>query len=126
MGKPKQSIVLIWLFFVTPFARAGPPFGRSFREGPSFAAYFGLQIILKGLKEISRMVKRNLKRIDIWFCLILTIALLFMAKGHTQIITPLRLMQTIPLPDVVGRIDHMAIDLKGQHLFVAALGNNSL
>ncbi len=25
--------------------------GRSFREGPSFAAYFGLQIILKGLIE---------------------------------------------------------------------------
>ena len=72
------------------------------------------------------MVKRNLKRIDIWFCLILTIALLFVVKAHTQTITPLRLVQTIPLPDVEGRIDHMAIDLKGKRLFVVALGNHSL
>jgi DNA-binding beta-propeller fold protein YncE len=40
--------------------------------------------------------------------------------------TCLRLMQTIPLPDVKGRLDHMAIDLKHQQLFVAALGNNTL
>ena len=39
---------------------------------------------------------------------------------------PLRLVQTIPLPNVVGRIDHLAIDLKGQRLFVAALGNNTV
>jgi DNA-binding beta-propeller fold protein YncE len=38
----------------------------------------------------------------------------------------LRLMQTIPLPDVKGRLDHMAIDLKDQQLFLAALGNNTL
>ncbi len=67
-----------------------------------------------------------MKRIDIRFYLILAIALLFVAKARTETITPLRLMQTIPVPDVVGRIDHMAIDLKGQRLFVAALGNNSL
>ena len=72
------------------------------------------------------MVTCNLKRIDIWFYLILNIALLFVVKAHTQTIIPLRLMQTIPLRNVVGRIDHMAIDLKGQRLFVAALGNNSL
>ena len=72
------------------------------------------------------MVRRNLKRIDIWFCLILTIALLFVVKAHTETITPLRLVQTIPIPGVVGRIDHMAVDLKGQRLFVVALGSNSL
>jgi len=38
----------------------------------------------------------------------------------------LRLIQTIPLPNVEGRIDHLAIDLKRQRLFVAALGNGSL
>ena len=38
---------------------------------------------------------------------------------------PLRLVHTIPLPNVEGRIDHMAVDLKGQRLFVAALGNNT-
>ncbi|HEY2989048.1 MAG TPA: YncE family protein [Candidatus Binatia bacterium] len=39
---------------------------------------------------------------------------------------PLKLVQTIPLPNVEGRIDHMAVDLKGQRLFVAALGNNTV
>jgi DNA-binding beta-propeller fold protein YncE len=39
---------------------------------------------------------------------------------------PLRLVQTIVLPDVEGRIDHFAIDLPGERLFMAALGNNTL
>jgi DNA-binding beta-propeller fold protein YncE len=39
---------------------------------------------------------------------------------------PLRLVATIPLPNVEGRIDHLAIDAQGQRLFVAALGNNTL
>jgi YVTN family beta-propeller protein len=30
------------------------------------------------------------------------------------------------MADVQGRIDHLSIDMKGQRLFVAALGNNSL
>jgi DNA-binding beta-propeller fold protein YncE len=37
-----------------------------------------------------------------------------------------RLVQTIPIPNVNGRIDHMAIDIRGQKLFVAELENNSL
>lgn len=39
---------------------------------------------------------------------------------------PLKLEQTIELPDVQGRIDHMSIDLAGQRLFVSALGNNTV
>jgi DNA-binding beta-propeller fold protein YncE len=38
----------------------------------------------------------------------------------------LRPAGTIELPRVEGRIDHLAVDLDGQRLFVAALGNNSL
>jgi DNA-binding beta-propeller fold protein YncE len=38
----------------------------------------------------------------------------------------LRMVQTIPLPHVEGRIDHLAVDLKGQRLFIAALGNNTV
>jgi DNA-binding beta-propeller fold protein YncE len=38
----------------------------------------------------------------------------------------LRQVQTVPLPDVEGRIDHMGVDLQGQRLFVSALGNNTL
>ncbi len=39
---------------------------------------------------------------------------------------PLRLVRTIPMPDVKGRIDHMALDVARHRLFVAALGNNTL
>src|SRR5436190_18243155 len=38
----------------------------------------------------------------------------------------LQLEAKIPLGDVRGRIDHMAIDLARQHLFVAELENNSV
>jgi DNA-binding beta-propeller fold protein YncE len=38
----------------------------------------------------------------------------------------LQLQQTIPLPGVEGRIDHIAFDEARQRLFVCALGNNSV
>ncbi len=38
----------------------------------------------------------------------------------------LGLIQTIPLQNVSGRIDHMDIDIPGQRLFVVELGNNSV
>jgi len=46
--------------------------------------------------------------------------------GQSGASEPLKLEATIPMPDVQGRIDHLSIDLKGQRLLVAALGNNSL
>jgi len=39
---------------------------------------------------------------------------------------PLQLEAKIPLGDVRGRIDHMAVDLKRQRLFVAELGNDTV
>src|SRR5436309_14970493 len=39
---------------------------------------------------------------------------------------PLSLVRTIDLPGVEGRIDHLAIDVSAQRLFVAALGNNTV
>jgi DNA-binding beta-propeller fold protein YncE len=38
----------------------------------------------------------------------------------------LNLVQTIPLPGVKGRFDHFSVDAKGNRLFVAALGNNTV
>jgi YVTN family beta-propeller protein len=38
----------------------------------------------------------------------------------------MKLIQSIPLQGVEGRIDHLSIDSKGQRLFVAALGNNTV
>jgi sugar lactone lactonase YvrE len=39
---------------------------------------------------------------------------------------PLRLVQTIALPNVKGRLDHMDVDVKGERLFVAGLENGTL
>jgi DNA-binding beta-propeller fold protein YncE len=39
---------------------------------------------------------------------------------------PLRLLGAIEMPGVEGRIDHMAVDVTGQKLFVAALVNNTV
>ena len=54
---------------------------------------------------------------------ILWLATGIFAAGQTA---PLRLVQTIPMPGVHGRIDHMHVDIKGQRLFVAGLENGSL
>ena len=48
------------------------------------------------------------------------------ALASAQTNQPLQLEKTIELPDVQGRIDHMSIDVKGQRLFVSALGNNTV
>src|SRR5437762_811158 len=50
----------------------------------------------------------------------------FVLPAYSQGNPPLKMVQTIPLPGVEGRIDHLSVDLKGQRLFVAALGNNTL
>jgi DNA-binding beta-propeller fold protein YncE len=39
---------------------------------------------------------------------------------------PLQLERKIPLGDIRGRIDHLAVDLKRQRLFVAELGNDTV
>src|SRR5262245_32145527 len=39
---------------------------------------------------------------------------------------PLVLSASIELPGVEGRIDHLAVDLKRERLYVAALGNDSV
>src|SRR5215469_16940410 len=39
---------------------------------------------------------------------------------------PLRLVQTIVMPNVKGRLDHMDVDVKGKRLFVAGLENGTL
>src|ERR1700758_4972254 len=48
------------------------------------------------------------------------------SQAHAQDHAPLRLVQTIPMPNVKGRIDHMDVDVKGKRLFVAGLENGSM
>jgi len=44
-------------------------------------------------------------------------------EGEKQ---PLRLVQTIPMPNVKGRIDHMEVDVRGKRLFIPGLENGTL
>src|SRR5215471_278845 len=48
--------------------------------------------------------------------------------GNSQVLEkqPLKLIQTIPMANVIGRIDHMDVDVKGKRLFVVGLENSTL
>ncbi len=52
----------------------------------------------------------------------LSLALVLSIHGQDQL--PLKLIQTIPMPNVRGRMDHLGVDVKGKRLFAAALGEN--
>ena len=41
-------------------------------------------------------------------------------------VSPLRLVATIALPHVRGRIDHFSVDVSGRRLFISALGNHTV
>ena len=53
-----------------------------------------------------------------------TAVLLCAAKAQDP--QALRFIRAIPLPNINGRIDHLAADVSGQRLFVCALGNDSV
>ncbi len=52
--------------------------------------------------------------------------LCFAKYAPAQDAKPLTLTGRIPLPGVKGRIDHFSVDVKGQRLFMAGVGNHSL
>jgi DNA-binding beta-propeller fold protein YncE len=60
--------------------------------------------------------------------MLLLVALLAALTPKVQLAqrSALRLVQTIPLPGVEGRIDHFSADAKGYKLFVSALGNHTV
>ncbi len=63
------------------------------------------------------------KRLAIsWIALLAGFALFTSAQEKQA----LRLVQTILLPGVTGRLDHMGVDLEKKRLFVAAVANNTL
>lgn len=59
-------------------------------------------------------------------CLRAVLLLTLPALVSAQTAAPLRLVQTIPMPNVKGRIDHMDVDAKGKRLFVAGLENGTV
>ena len=65
-----------------------------------------------------------MKHLLILCCVGLMSAPLIPAHGQDK--PTLRLVQTIPLSGVSGRLDHMAVDLEKKRLFVAAVANGTL
>lgn len=47
-------------------------------------------------------------------------------QAYAQDKAPLQLVQTIPLPNVQGRFDHLDVDVSGKRLFVAAVESGSI
>src|ERR1700680_4934390 len=62
------------------------------------------------------------------FSICITALLALIAVGSLTVAQdkePLHLVQTIPMPNVKGRLDHMDVDVKGKRLFVAGLENGT-
>jgi DNA-binding beta-propeller fold protein YncE len=57
--------------------------------------------------------------------LLIALVVLSVAQPMAAQQPPLRLVQTIPMPGVTGRIDHLSVDLQHHRLFVSALGSDS-
>jgi DNA-binding beta-propeller fold protein YncE len=58
--------------------------------------------------------------------LVLLVAALSCQVARAQPSAPLRQIATVALPNVAGRIDHLAFDPENRRLFVAALGNDTV
>src|SRR5256884_1816522 len=76
---------------------------------------------LKNSMKAPDKMKETIRR-GFWFALLCLIAI----EVRPEEPASLKLIKTIPLPDVKGRLDHFALDVKGQRVFVAALGNNTV
>lgn len=57
---------------------------------------------------------------------VIAASVLFTAVAALAQSPPLVADKEIPLPEVAGRIDHLSVDVKGQRLFVSALGNGTV
>src|ERR1700720_2131868 len=67
------------------------------------------------LKE--RHGKRS-KRLKTYLAVLWTLCVVLIPRAECQTSAPLKQIQSIPLPNVEGYFDHMAVDIKGQRLFV--------
>src|SRR5215831_9530805 len=64
------------------------------------------------------------KRQTVFAIICLILALMGTRNAHAQDRLPLQRVQTIPMPNVSGRMDHLGVDVEGGRLFAAALGDN--
>jgi hypothetical protein len=60
-----------------------------------------------------------------WAVVFFSLECAALASPQERVKQPLRLVQTISIPNVKGRLDHMEVDVKGKRLFVAGLENGT-
>src|SRR5436190_18086629 len=58
------------------------------------------------------------------YCIAALLFLSILAIGQET--SALSLKTHVALPNIDGRMDHLSVDIKGQRLFVSALGNNTV
>src|SRR5467141_4292541 len=58
------------------------------------------------------------ERMKTYVALVWTLCMVLIPRVQCQTSAPLKQIQSIPLPNVEGYFDHMAVDIKGQRLFV--------
>ena len=68
-----------------------------------------------------------MKRFTVVWLVVIVCAIGYAQTGRSQESAkqPLRLVQTISVPNLKGRLDHMDLDVKGKRLFVAGLENGT-
>lgn len=69
---------------------------------------------------------RNVPAICALAIFVLAIAAIGGACAQKQTNLPLHLLETISMPGVKGRLDHLEVDVRGQRLFVSGLENGSV
>src|SRR4030081_187671 len=58
------------------------------------------------------------ERMKTYLAVLWTLCVVLIPRAQSQTSAPLKQIQSIPLPNVEGYFDHMAVDIKGQRLFV--------
>src|SRR5437660_7029156 len=66
----------------------------------------------------AKLGSESMKTYRTYLALIWASCMVMLPGAYGQTTGPLKLIQSIPLPNVEGYFDHMAVDIKGQRLFV--------
>src|SRR5258707_15005151 len=72
----------------------------------------------------SRAPQMERERDRMKYCIATLLLLAGLAAGQET--SALTLKTHVALPSIDGRMDHLSVDIKGQRLFVSALGNNTV
>jgi DNA-binding beta-propeller fold protein YncE len=85
---------------------------------------FSLKSEIPGETRKNPLAGRKMKKL---LMSILTVIAVFALKAHSQVVEPLKLIQTIPMPGLhAGDFDHFAVDLQNHRLFLAAEENSAV